>query len=69
MLICFGIGEQKNGRLYLYLKKTNKEPQDIITEIFKLAAPRYCLQPVSSFPRTGILVNEDVDIYDAKKVV
>jgi UbiD family decarboxylase len=50
-------------------KKSNKEPQEIVTEIFKLSTPRYCMQPVSSFLRTAILVNEDVDIYDVKEAV
>ena len=62
-------GTKKWTVVSLSEKKSNKEPQEIVTEIFKLATERYCMLPVSSFLRTAILVNEDVDIYDVKEVV
>jgi 2,5-furandicarboxylate decarboxylase 1 len=61
-------GTKKWTVVSLSEKKSNKEPQEIITEIFELSMPRYRMQPVSSFLRTTILVNEDVDIYNAKEV-
>jgi UbiD family decarboxylase len=50
-------------------KQSNKEPQEIINEIFKLSTPRYSMLPVSSYLRSAIIVNEDVDIYDVREVI
>jgi len=50
-------------------KQSEKEPKAIIEEIFNLATTRYTMLPVSSYLRTAILVDADVDIYNMKDVV
>ncbi|MDD5009564.1 MAG: UbiD family decarboxylase [Syntrophorhabdaceae bacterium] len=50
-------------------KKSDKEPQEILTEIFSFNGSKYRTMPVSSFLRSAIIVNEDVDIYDIEEVV
>ncbi len=50
-------------------KKSDKEPQEIVTEIFNFKGSKYRTMPVSSFLRSAIIVNDDVDIYDAEEVI
>ena len=61
-------GAKKWVAVSLSEKKSNKEPREIIKEIFNLRTTRYRMPPVSVFLRTVVIVNEDIDIYDSKEV-
>ncbi len=50
-------------------KQSEKEPRAIVEEIFNLATTRYTMLPVSSYLRTVVLVDTDVDIYNLKDIV
>ena len=50
-------------------KQSENEPKAIIDEIFNLATTRYTMLPVSSYLRSAILVDPDVDIYNVKDVI
>jgi len=62
-------GTKKWAIVSLSKKRSAAEPQEIITEIFNLTSQRYAMLPVSSFLRAVIVVDDDVDIYDAKEVL
>jgi 2,5-furandicarboxylate decarboxylase 1 len=50
-------------------KQSEKEPRAIIDEIFNFATTRYTMMPVSSYLRTAVLVDTDVDISNLKDIV
>ncbi|MGD0237395.1 MAG: UbiD family decarboxylase [Syntrophorhabdales bacterium] len=50
-------------------KQSENEPKAIIDEIFNLATKRYTMLPVSSYLRSAILVDSDVDIYNVKDII
>ena len=50
-------------------KQSENEPKAIIDEVFNLATTKYTMLPVSSYLRSAILVDSDVDMYNAKDVI
>ncbi|MBP6941318.1 MAG: UbiD family decarboxylase [Syntrophorhabdaceae bacterium] len=62
-------GTKKSLVVSLSDKKTDKEPQEILTEIFSFKGSKYRTMPVSSFLRSAVIVNDDVDIYDIEEVI
>ena len=62
-------GTKKWAMISLSGKGSAGEAREIDNEVFNCATGRYSMLPVSSFLRTAIVVDEDVDIYDPKDVI
>ena len=62
-------GTKKWAVVSLAGKESENEPKAIINEIFSLAATRYAMLPVSSYLRSAIIVDSDVDIHDLRDVI
>ncbi len=62
-------GTKKWVMISLSGKGSAGEARQIVDEVFNCATGRYSMLPVSSFLRTVIVVDEDVDIYEPKDVI